>query len=164
MKPESLSLKEAQKLILNSQYLNRAGLSPIEVIEHLGYVQIDTISVVERAHHHVLWSRCPSYQSSDLADLVQSRKVFEYWSHAASFLPMKDYRFSLPMKREFAKKESSWFPKNPRLEKFVLKRIKEEGPLRSKDFEKNKLSKKTGWWDWKPAKKALGATFLGRKA
>ena len=83
----TISLKEAQQLILASQRLIGPTLKPIQIIEHLGYVQIDTISVVERAHHHVFWSRNPKYRPSDLDDLVRSRDVFEYWSHAASFLP-----------------------------------------------------------------------------
>jgi uncharacterized protein YcaQ len=65
-------------------------------IEHLGYVQIDTISVVERAHHHLLWSRVSNYQPKILDRLVRERKDFEHWFHAASWLPMRDYRFALP--------------------------------------------------------------------
>ncbi len=68
----------------------------LEAIEHLGYVQIDTISVVERAHHHILWSRVPDYDLSHLNSLVRERQIFEYWYHAASYLPMKDYRYALP--------------------------------------------------------------------
>ena len=162
MNSEEISIKEAQRLILASQKLIGPPLKPLQVIEHLGYVQIDTISVVERAHHHVFWTRCPDYKPSDLENLVRSRKVFEHWSHAASYLPMKDYRYSIPLKKEFSKKENSWFPKDPKTMKMVLKRIKEEGPLRSKDFQ-NIQSKKSGWWDWKPAKKALERLFLEGK-
>ncbi|MEM7647038.1 MAG: crosslink repair DNA glycosylase YcaQ family protein, partial [Pseudomonadota bacterium] len=163
MSSESLSLKEAQKIILQSQLLTGSRVTPIQAIEHLGYVQIDTISVIERAHHHVMWTRCPEYQPEDLAQLVQDRKVFEYWSHAASYLPMKDYRFTLPMKKRFRSQENSWFPKNPQLMKSVLKRIKEEGPLRSIDFKRERASKTNGWWDWKPTKKALERLFMEGK-
>ena len=162
-KVESLSLKEAQRIVMAKQMLDSPKKSPLKVIEHLGYVQIDTISVVERAHHHVFWSRCPKYQPSDLDKLVRNRKVFEYWSHAASFLPMRDYRFTLPMKKEFSKRESSWYPKDEKLMKRVLKRIKKEGPLRSKDFQREDGSKSSGWWDWKPAKKALERLFFEGK-
>jgi uncharacterized protein YcaQ len=65
-------------------------------IEHLGYVQIDTLSVVERAHHHVLWNRVPGYDPSHLNQLVSKQHIFEYWYHAASYLPMRDYRYALP--------------------------------------------------------------------
>ena len=126
-------------------------------------MQIDTISVIERAHHHVFWTRCPKYKPSDLDSLLSSRKVFEYWSHAASYLPMKDYRYSLPLKKKFAKRKSSWFPRDPQLMRLVLKRIEKEGPLRSKDFKNSQQSKRSGWWEWKPTKKALERLFLEGK-
>lgn len=158
---EKLTLKEAQKLIFFSQKLLGEAPSPQETLEHLGYVQIDTISVVERAHHHVFWSRNSKYKTSDLDKLIASRKAFEYWSHAASYLPMKDYRFTLPMKKDF--QNSCWFKKEPKVMKYVLKRIKEEGPLMSKDFKNKSTSKSAGWWDWKPAKVALDRLFLEGK-
>jgi uncharacterized protein len=162
MKTIELPLNHAQRLMVASQKLTGPTLKPLQIIEHLGYVQVDTISVVERAHHHVFWSRNQKYRPIDLSNLVDSREVFEYWSHAASYLPMKDYRYSLPMKKAFRKRESSWFPKDLKMMKKVLTRIRKEGPLRSKDFEMTKKGK-TGWWDWKPAKKALERLFLEGK-
>lgn len=162
MKTIELPLKSAQRLMVASQKLTGPALEPVQIIEHLGYVQIDTISVVERAHHHVFWSRNPKYNPADLANLIASREVFEFWSHAASYLPMKDYRYSLPLKKEFQKRESSWYPKDLKMMKQVLTRIRKEGPLRSKDFEMTKKGK-SGWWDWKPAKKALERLFLDGK-
>ena len=67
-------------------------------IESLAYVQIDTISVVNRAHLHVLWSRNHHFNEQHLATLYKQKKVFEYWSHAAAILPMRDYHFSLSFK------------------------------------------------------------------
>ncbi|MCZ8498523.1 winged helix DNA-binding domain-containing protein [Vibrio lentus] len=58
-------------------------------------MQIDTISVIQRAHHHTLWNRNQDYQLNHLDKLLDRREVFEYWSHAAVYLPMRDYRFSL---------------------------------------------------------------------
>jgi len=157
-----LPLEHAKRLILASQGLTETLQSPRQIIEHLGYVQIDTISVIERAHHHVLWTRNQRYRPEDLADLVENRKVFEYWSHAASYLPMRDYRYTLPQKRAFRLRETSWYPRDVSLMKRVLHRIKREGPLRSLDFKDLKRGK-TGWWDWKPAKKALERLFLEGK-
>ena len=74
---QSISIIQARKLVLAKQKLTCGSLSPQEIIEHLGYVQIDTISVIERAHHHVFWSRCAKYKPSDLDRLVKSRQVFE---------------------------------------------------------------------------------------
>lgn len=137
-----ISLKEARQLILASQRLTGPALKPIQIIEHLGYVQIDTISVIERAHHHTFWVRNPKYKPTDLDELVSSRKVFEYWSHAASFLPMKDYRYTLPMKINFRK--NGWLPKDIKLMDYILRRIRSEGPLRSKDFKNTKKMKQVG--------------------
>ena len=99
-------------------------------IQQLGYVQIDTISVVERAHHHVLWSRVPGYRQSLLDKLVSDKKVFEYWFHAAAYLPIEDYRFALPRMHGIKSGEKHWFAgKDKRLMRRILKRLESEGPL-----------------------------------
>ena len=126
----------------------------LSAIEHLGYVQIDTISVIQRAHHHTLWNRNPRYLPAQLDQLIADRKVFEYWSHAAAYLPMRDYRFSLPRKQAIASGEQEhWYERDRRLEKAVLKRIATEGPLMARDFEHT--GKRTGEWKTKPTKRAL---------
>lgn len=107
-----------------------------EVIRHLGYVQIDTISVVERAHHHVLWSRVPNYQTKHLVNLEEQRRIFEYWSHAASYLPMEDYRYALPHMLHVREQEGHWYKKEPAVMRRLLERITTEGPLMSRDFDK----------------------------
>ncbi|MDF7809128.1 crosslink repair DNA glycosylase YcaQ family protein [Pontiellaceae bacterium B12219] len=162
---ESLSISQARKLVLQSQQLPPAKPTgsaldaTLSAIEHLGYVQIDTISAVQRAHHHTLWSRNPRYELSHLDQLVEDRRVFEYWSHAAAYLPMRDYRFSLPKKRALATGEQQhWFKPDPSLMKSVLKRIAEEGPLMAKDF--THPGKKVGAWGVKPAKQALETLFM----
>ncbi|MEY2874445.1 MAG: hypothetical protein RLZZ373_1816, partial [Pseudomonadota bacterium] len=96
------------KTLLRQLALNQQGLGTLpafgegaagalRAIEHLGYVQIDTLAVIERAHHHVLWSRVPGYEPAHLNPLLRAGRVFEHWFHAASCLPMRDYRFSLPL-------------------------------------------------------------------
>lgn len=162
---DSLSIHEARKLVLLSQRVppaktaGRATAATLSAIEHLGYIQIDTISVIQRAHHHTLWNRNPRYQPAHLDQLVAERQVFEYWSHAAAYLPMVDYRFSLPRKHAIASGEQEhWFARDKRLEKQVLERIASEGPLMAKDFENS--GKRTGDWKTKPAKKALENLFM----
>jgi uncharacterized protein YcaQ len=162
---ESLSIHEARKLVLLSQRVpparpaGRAIAATLSAIEHLGYVQIDTISVIQRAHHHTLWNRNPRYQPAQLDQLIAGRRVFEYWSHAAAYLPMTDYRFSLPRKQAFARGEQEhWYERDARLEKLVLKRIASEGPLKAKDFEYT--GKRSGEWKTKPAKRALENLFM----
>lgn len=129
-------------------------------IEHLGYVQIDTLSVVERAHHHTLWSRIPDYHPEHLSALVEDRRVFEYWFHAASYLPMTDYRFVLPQMSAIKRGEVGHFANTEKKYlKQVLTRIRSEGPLRARDF-KSASTRNSTWWDWKPAKRALEKLFM----
>jgi uncharacterized protein YcaQ len=161
----SLSIHEARKLVLLSQRLpparpaGRSRAATLSAIEHLGYIQIDTISVIQRAHHHTLWNRNPRYQPSHLDQLIAGKQVFEYWSHAAAYLPMRDYRYSLPRKEALASGEQEhWFERNKRLEKVVLKRIATEGPLMARDFEHK--GKRTGEWKTKPAKRALENLYM----
>ncbi|HLP51948.1 MAG TPA: crosslink repair DNA glycosylase YcaQ family protein [Chitinophagales bacterium] len=161
----TLTNKEARNIILTSQGLadNSFGKKKegaLNAIEHLGYVQIDTISVVERAHHHTIWSRVNDYHRKYLDELVEDKKVFEYWSHAAAYLPMRDYRFSLMRKNLYATRKLGWYF-NKRATKFIYDRIKAEGPLQSKDFEEKK--KQGGWWNWKESKIALEQLYMEGK-
>ncbi len=145
--------------LLKINSFGRGKRAALRAIEHLGYVQIDTISVVERAHHHVLWSRVSNYRPEILDQLVRERKIFEYWFHAASWLPMRDYRFALP-RMSTINGERSWFENcDKKLIRHILERVREEGPLRARDFEDTRSGKKE-WWDWKPAKRALEQLFM----
>lgn len=129
-------------------------------IERLGYVQIDTISVVERAHHHVLGSRVPGYRSEHLHRLLRQGDIFEYWSHAAAYLPMRDYRFALPRMASFRQGNERWIRSRDRvLMSELLQRIRAEGPLRSRDVT-DRDHNGGGWWNWKPAKGALEQLFM----
>lgn len=135
----------------------------LRIIEHLGYVQIDTISVVARAHHHVLWTRVSNYKSSFLQDLEeQDRAIFDYWAHAASYLPMRDYRFSLYRKQEILRSDKHWYKKDPEKMTYVLDYIKAEGPLMSKELEKENF-KKDQAWGIPPIKQALMHLFMEGK-
>jgi uncharacterized protein YcaQ len=160
-----LSLKEAQLLALNSQQLiqpidNNKKNTVLQLIEHLGYIQIDTLSIVARAHHQVLWSRFAEYKESYLTQLLEKDKcIFEYWSHAASYLPMKDYRYTLFVKKIYANGKSHWFAQDKKMKKYVLDRIKAEGRLKSTDFEFTR-TKGANWYEWKPAKRALEQLFM----
>lgn len=157
-----LDVRDARRIALASQGLARPaafgrGLPAVRrAIDRLGYVQIDTISVVERAHHHVLRSRVPNYAQSMLDRLLADREVFEYWFHAAACLPMADYRYYLPMMAGFGNTR----PLDPKITREIIARIEAEGPVQSRDFEAPAGHKSGGWWDWKPAKQALENMFL----
>ena len=76
----------------------RARRRPPRRSTHLGYVQIDTINVIERCHHHILYSRIPAYRRADLKQAQSvDKSVFEYWTHALSYVPAKDFRFFVPV-------------------------------------------------------------------
>ena len=163
----AISADRARRLIVQCQGLAKPWKLPpgpqgaARVVERLGYVQIDTISVVQRAHEHVLWSRQAEYDPRMLHQLqAVDRKVFEYWTHAASYVPMADYRYYLPRMRGFAAGERmrSWRRDNAKLARQVLERIREEGGLAASDFEAPP-GKRGPWWDWKPAKRALENLF-----
>ncbi len=161
-----LTKTQGRRLALRHQLLDgRASLpagraGALRCIERLGYVQIDTINVIERAHHHTLWSRLPDYRPEYLNELLaEDRKIFEYWGHAICYLPLEDYRFYIEKMRTFP--EQGWQRKY--VERFgdlmdeVYERIRAEGPLAAKDF-KGPPRNRT-WWDWKPAKIALELLF-----
>ena len=149
----------AQGLTRNAPF-GRGLSGAYNAISHLGYVQIDTISVVERAHNHVIRARVPNYTSEMLDRLLKQRRVFEYWSHAAAFLPIQDFRYSLPYKDSVRAGDTHWTrSRDEKLMAQMLERIDKEGPLRSRDVEDRRGSS-AGWWDWKPAKRALEQLFM----
>lgn len=160
-----ISTKQARRLALNAQGLwglpssNKSPATLLSVIRQLSYVQIDTISVVKRAHHHTLWTRLSQYEPDALWTQQQASQIFEYWSHAAAFLPIEHFRYSLPKKAELASGKRHWFPRKPEMMDYVLDRIRAEGPLQSKDFEHPPGSGGT-WYDWKPAKRSLEQLFM----
>lgn len=160
-----LTLSQLRFLTLESQGLTKSypfgkGKDAVlKALEHLGYLQIDTLSIVERAHHHTLWTRIPDYKTEYLGELIEERKVFEYWFHAASYLPIKDFRFALPQMLDVKQSETHYYNADTRVMKYVLDTIRAEGPKKTRDFE-NETKKAGSWWSWKPTKIALERLFL----
>ncbi len=158
--------EHARRIALDAQGLlrpatfGRGRAGALRALETIGYVQIDTISVVARAHQHVLWSRVPGYREVHLDQLVERREAFEYWTHAAAYLPMRHYRFALQRMNAIKSGETHWIRcPDTRLMKAVVDRIRAEGPLKARDFEAP-TGKATGWWNWKPAKRALEQLYI----
>ncbi|MEM8615133.1 MAG: crosslink repair DNA glycosylase YcaQ family protein [Cyanobacteria bacterium P01_H01_bin.105] len=146
--------------LLQAQPYGRGLSGARKAINHLGYVQIDTISVVERAHHHVFYSRVPKFKPAMTDQMLLNGDIFEYWAHAAAFLPMADFRFSLPYKHAIKSGQTHWYKtRDTKLMDDLLARIRSDGPIRSRDIETN-TTKRAGWWDWKPAKKALEQLYM----
>jgi hypothetical protein len=163
-----LTKSRARGIWLGAQRLNEpapfgAGArATLAAVEHLGYVQIDTINVIERSHHHILYTRIPEYQRTDLRQAQSIDKtVFEYWTHALSYLPTRDMRFFIrAMKRDW-RRRSAWFGavKQADMRK-VLARIERDGPLTIRDIDDDVLVEKEHMWaSRKPSKRALQLAF-----
>ena len=140
----------------------RGSAGALQVIEQLGYIQIDTINVIERCHHHILFSRLPGYKRSDLQKLQSKDKsIYEYWTHALAYIPLKHYRYSLPRMRRYRKDPGPWYASVQDAEmKKVLKLIQANGPISIRDIQDDVLVEKEHLWDSrKPSKKALQLGF-----
>ncbi len=176
-------LAAARALALHVQGLARpSGAEPpadsegiARMVADIGCVQIDTLHVVQRSHYLVLWSRLGVYDTRDfdrlvygapnLADGAIRRHLFEDWLHAATILPLDEYRYRLPRKRRMRAKTaplSGHHSLDPAtsgaFHASVLERIRQEGALRASDFAYDG-PKRGSWWDWKPAKRALENLF-----
>lgn len=149
-----------QKLIPDAtEYIGKSGT--LSMIQHLGYVQIDTISVVERAHHHVLWNRVQDYQQDHLNHLVKDQQIFEYWAHAAAYLPMRDYRFALIQMNAVRRGESRYFNRGePRLMTEIMAQITAEGPLKLRDLELRHRQVAGQGWNSSTGRRALEQLFM----
>ncbi len=161
---QSISIAHARRIILEdyrrrrSAEMDRGPDSAQRALEESGYIQIDTISRIIRAHHHSFYNRSEHYQPTDLDEAQRRGGVFEYWSHAAAYLPMSSYRYCLP-RMERMRRGGGYGPNaDAALADEVLRRIRTEGPLMSKDFA-HSTRPGGGWWDWKPAKIALEHLF-----
>jgi uncharacterized protein len=128
----------------------------------LGYVQIDTINVIERCHHHILYSRIPAYRRSDLAHLQSAEKsAFEYWTHALSYVPTADLPYFIPAMKAYRDNPSAWFGSVTKAEVSAMtRRLKAEGPLSIRDIDDDELVDKTHpWASRKPSKRVLQLMF-----
>lgn len=172
-KPITVSPGRARSIWLHAQRLDEEapfGSGPEatrKAVEHLGYVQIDTINVIERSHHHILFTRIPSYSSADL-DRAQSedKSVFEYWTHALSYVPTRDFRYFLPSMKQQKKvpdktAPASWFSSVSHKDYLaIIRRIRNEGPLSIRDIDDDELVEKDHpWASRKPSKRALQLAF-----
>jgi len=152
----------AQGLHTRSPFGDGSEATPLAV-EHLGYVQIDTINVIERCHHHILWTRIPTYQREHLHRAqTLDKTVFEYWTHALAYVPTSAYRFFMPEMARRRATPGGWFgPVDPADVRRVLSLIRKEGPLSIRDIADDVLvDKDHPWASRKPSKRALQLAFL----
>jgi uncharacterized protein YcaQ len=172
VKPKPISLPEARRIWLRAQRLDApapfgSGAEATRAaVEHLGYVQIDTIHVIERSHHHILHTRIPDYRREDLHRAQSMEKsVFEYWTHALSYVSTEDFRFFVSAMRREGFGPKRWFGSVTKAElRRVLRLLKTEGALTIRDIDDEELvEKEHPWASRKPSKRALQLAFhMGR--
>ncbi len=129
----------------------------LETIQKIELLQIDTINVVARSPYFALWSRLGNYQNQWLDQTHSEGHLFEYWAHAASFIPIEQYplfRANMTLGRSGWKNADIWRDDHIEIVNLVLERIKNNGPTKSSDFERKDI-RTSGWWDWKDEKIAL---------
>ncbi|SFJ14427.1 winged helix-turn-helix domain-containing protein [Bradyrhizobium sp. cf659] len=166
-KPLPLTTTQARQIWLHAQRLDErtpfgeGARAVADATAHLGYVQIDTINVIERCHHHILFSRIPSYRRADLRQAQSvDRSVFEYWTHALSYIPSDDFRFFLPAMREHRREGHRWFASVKPVDTRKVMRLVRAGPLTIRDIEDDVLTEKEHLWQSrKPSKRALQLAF-----
>lgn len=150
-----LTIPQVRKIILEAAGLARkaqfgTGIEAVyRIIDHLGFVQLDTNYVVERAHHHVMAARIPDYQTEWLAELCEDGSIFEYFTSDSGFLPMHDFRFTLPIKKAFKAQRKPLTQAETNLMKQILDRAEREESLTVGDFENDRVEASSGWWDWR---------------
>lgn len=152
----------AQRLDADAPFGGGAAATPAAV-RHLGYLQIDTIHVIERCHHHILYTRIPDYRREhlDRAQAVE-RSVFEYWTHALAYLPVEDFRYYVREMRNGPRAHGRWFASvTPADLRRVIARIRRNGELTIRDIDDDVLVEKSHpWASRKPSKRALQLAFF----
>ncbi len=179
-------LKAVRALALRAQGLDaptprgfRAGADEVyDAVRRVGWTQIDTLQVVNRAQYVTLWSRLGDYDPETLDRLAfdggadspdNGRRLFEYWAHAACLIPLAEYRHFMPMMRRRRGGRGGWHrkwasdPDNRRLLQTVLEEIRANGAGKPADFRTEK--KKPGaWWNWDSAQDSAGASVRRRRS
>lgn len=168
----TLDNRAARRLFLHCHALAEAPTGPsrgtdlLALIERLGFVQVDSINTVERAHHMILFARRATYRPHHLPPLLErDRTLFEQWTHDAAIIPTAFYpHWHLRFARNAAAMRARWQTDRRAgfEEKFdsVLAQIAAHGPVCSADVGAGEARTSGGWWDWHPSKTAL--EFLWR--
>jgi uncharacterized protein YcaQ len=153
-------------LLLRPETGSGRGADLVRALDALGFVQVDSVNTLARAHDLILWARRGRYRPQALHHLVaRDRAAFEHWTHDAAVIPMRFY----PMWRlKFARDETRMRARWPRWRgkgwnaeiDAVLRHVADAGPTSSRDIGPDEARGSTGWWDWHPSKTAL--EFLWR--
>ena len=165
--PELIPNLRARRLFLDRHALAEAPVGPATgaalaaLVERIGFVQVDSINTVARAHEMILWSRRQSFRPPALKRLIErDRSLWEHWTHDASILPVGlhglwQHRF----RRDALRLETNWrrwFREGYETQfDSILNRIEKDGPVGTADVGEDEVRGKGGWWDWHPSKTAL---------
>jgi uncharacterized protein len=166
MKQIVLTKSEARKIIVHAAGLSKRAQfgkgreAVYKLIDHLGYLQLDTNYVIERAHHHTIASRVPDYKLEWLEELQADGRIYEFFTSDSGFMPMHEFRFSLPVKESFKINRKPISQAESNLMEKVLDRVARDGPLMVKDFDNDRQVASAGWWDWRPSKVALERLYM----
>ena len=159
--------RDARRLLLSASGLSDNPRERIDceqllnLIERMGFVQVDSINTVERAHHHILFSRNQTYRQKQMARMLETEaRLFENWTHDAAIIPSRFYPFwQHRFEREsdgLAELFRKWGHQGfEECLSHVLERIGRDGPLMARHFGNERKKKAGGWWDWRPEKTAL---------
>jgi len=166
--PVALTKLQARKLWLHAQRLDAKapfgsgpGATPA-AIKHLGYVQIDTIHVIERCHHHILFNRIPDYRREHLQQAqARDKTIFEYWAHALAYMPIADFRYHVRDMRTYMPRTEPALQAMKKSDvRRIVARIRKDGPLSIRDFDDEVLIEKVGAWSSrKPSRRSLQLAF-----
>ena len=156
----------ARRVFLHRHALAQSPIGPakgedlLALTERLGFVQIDSVRTIERAHHMILFSRRQAYRPPSLPALLENRQVFEHWTHDAALIPMRFYPlWHMRFARDAQGLHGKWerWRNHEFLSKCeeVMRHIRENGPCGSGDVGKDEGRSKGGWWEWHPSKTAI---------
>ena len=172
MPKESLSIAEARRIALNAQGFGArpakkpGGAAILDLVTRLGVLQIDSVNVLCRAHYLPVFSRLGAYARDlvDQAAWAPPRALFEYWGHAASFLPVEMAPLFRWRMERAARGEGIWLgiarfgiERREYIDE-VLKAVAKDGPLPAAALESPKRAA-GGWWNRSDAKRALEWLF-----
>ncbi len=167
MTKQRLSNTAARRIFLDRHALleppqgEASSSALLELIERLGFVQLDSINTVARAHDLILFARKPRYRPSDLKRLYErDAGLFEHWTHDAAVIPLSFYpQWQMRRTRDAVRLQKQW--RTDRRDGFeaqlqtVLDHIRDRGACRSADVGQGEKRGSGGWWDWHPSKTAL---------
>jgi len=131
------------------------------LVHRLGFVQVDSVNTMARAHDLILWSRRPGTRPDALRHLNDTaRATFEHWTHDAAVIPAEFFPcWRLKFARDRARLRQRW--KDWHGSAFhaeidtVLRHVSDHGAVQAADIGAKRAEKSTGWWDWHPSKTAL---------